>query len=250
MKNKIYYVVTGNPKPYHIGIFRPGDNKNANSVIAFDIDKKIIWTFQDIRHDLWNLDISAPPILADIEIKKRILETIIVTTKTGNVLFFERKSGKPIYDINYVNVPESNLPGEFVAKKQIFIEKPQRFAKIEFSLDDLRNDLLNNQNFLKKFKERSIYGYFQPPTLGKDTILFGIIGGNNWYGSAYNPITKKLFIPSNHVPFLIKVFPISRSIDLNEISKIQGYDTYLKNVRAAMVKIEMASIRLTHTKKS
>ena len=129
-KNKIYYVVTGNPKPYHIGIFRPGDNKNANSVIAFDIDKKkIIWTFQDIRHDLWNLDISAPPILADIEIKKRILETIIVTTKTGNVLFFERKSGKPIYDINYVNVPESNLPGEFVAKKQIFIEKPQRFEK-------------------------------------------------------------------------------------------------------------------------
>ena len=76
-------------------------------------------------------------------------------------------------------------------QKNKFYEKPQRFAKIEFSLDDLRNDLLNNQNFLKNLK-KSIYGYFQPPTLGKDTILFGIIGGNNWYGSAYNPITKKL----------------------------------------------------------
>ena len=227
--NKIYYIVTGNPKPYHIGIFRPGENKNANSIIAFDIDKKkIIWTFQDIRHDLWNLDISAPPILADINIKNRIIETIIVTTKTGNILFFERKSGKPIYDINYVDVPDSNLPGELTAKKQILIKKPERFAKIEFSLDDLRQDLLNDSYFLNKFKKESIYGYFQPPTLGKDTILYGIIGGNNWYGSAYNPITKKLLIPSNHVPFLIKVFPISKKIEKNKILKLQGYDIYLK----------------------
>ena len=27
-KNGIYYTVTGNPKPYHIGIFRPGENAN------------------------------------------------------------------------------------------------------------------------------------------------------------------------------------------------------------------------------
>ena len=34
-------------------------------------------------------------------------------------------------------------------------------------------------------------------------------------------------IPSNHVPFLIKVFPISKNIEKNEISKLQGYDIYL-----------------------
>lgn len=228
-KNGIYYVVTGNPKPYHVGIFRPGENKNSNSIIAFDIDKKkIIWTFQDVRHDLWNLDISAPPILADMKLKNKIIETVIVTTKTGNILFFERKTGKPIYDIKYVKVESSNLPGEFTATKQIFIEKPERFSKIEFDLDDLRQDLFENKEFLNNFKLNSKFGYFAPPTLGKDLILFGLIGGNNWYGSAYNPITQKLFIPSNHVPFLIKIFPISKKIDQKEISNIDGYDIYLK----------------------
>ena len=226
-KNGIYYTVTGNPKPYHIGIFRPGENSNANSIIAFDINKKkIIWTFQDVRHDLWNLDISAPPVLADIKIKGKIIETIIVTTKTGNILFFERKTGLPIYDINYIDVPKSNIPNEFVAKKQVFIEKPERFSKQEFDITDLRDDLLNDDKYVDNFKKNNVYGYFQPPTLGKKTMLYGIIGGNNWYGSAYNPITQKLFIPSTHVPFEIIVYPVTNKSDLSKISKHKYYNIY------------------------
>ena len=226
-KNGIYYLVTGNPKPYHVGIFRPGENNNANSVIAFDINKqKIIWTFQDVRHDLWNLDVSAPPVLADIEIKGKIIETVIVTTKTGNTLFFERKTGLPIYDINYKKVPQSNVPSEFVARKQIFIEKPERFSKIEFEINDLRDDLLNDEKYVENFKKNSVYGYFHPPTLGKDTIMYGVVGGNNWYGSAYNPINETLFIPGSHVPFLIKVFPISKSQNLQKIANHENYPIY------------------------
>ena len=226
-KNGIYYIVTGNPKPYHVGVFRPGENKNANSIIAFDIDKKkIIWTFQDVRHDLWNLDVSAPPILADLDLKGKIIETVIVTTKTGNTLLFERKTGLPIYDINYIEVPESNVPNEFVAKKQIFIEKPERFSKIEFEINDLRTDLLDDEEYVNNLKKNSVYGYFQPPTLGKDTIMYGLIGGNNWYGSAYNPINKRLFVPSTHVPFLMKVFPIAKTSNTEKISQHKNYNLY------------------------
>ena len=226
-KNGIYYLVTGNPKPYHVGIFRPGENSNANSIIAFDINKrKIIWTFQDVRHDLWNLDVSAPPILADLNLKGKIIETVIVTTKTGNTLLFERKTGLPIYDINYKDVPKSNVPNEYVAKKQIFIETPERFSKIEFEIEDLRTDLLDNKEYVNNLKKNSTYGYFQPPTLGKDTIMYGLIGGNNWYGAAFNPINKRLFVPATHVPFLIKVFPIAKNSNLNKISQHKNYKIY------------------------
>ncbi len=230
VKNGIYYIVTGNPKPYHVGIFRPGENKNANSIIAFDINKKkIIWSFQDVRHDLWNLDLSAPPIITDLEIKDHLIETVIVTTKTGNILIFERKTGLPIFDIDYVKVPKSNVPGEIAADKQILIKTPEKFSKIEFKLEDLRDEFLNDEKFIKKFKEKSIWGFFQPPTLGKDTIIYGLIGGNNWYGSAYNPIKNKLYIPSNHVPFLIKVFPISKNINLDIFSNDKYFQLYQNN---------------------
>ena len=67
-KNNILFVVTGNPRPALIGIERTGDNKNTNSLIAIDLKKnKILWTFQDVKHDLWDFDISSPPILTELE---------------------------------------------------------------------------------------------------------------------------------------------------------------------------------------
>ena len=49
----------------------------------------------------------------------------------GNTLLFERKSGKPLFDINFKKTPKSNVPNEYAADKQLFIEKPERFSKIE-----------------------------------------------------------------------------------------------------------------------
>ena len=84
-KNGLYFLVTGNPKPSLYGGDRPGDNKNSNSLIAFDINKKkIVWTFQEVSHGLWDYDVSSPPILANIIYKDNYIEVVIITTKTGN----------------------------------------------------------------------------------------------------------------------------------------------------------------------
>ena len=65
------FLITGNPKPSLYGVDRPGDNKNLNSLIAFDINKrKILWTFQEVSHDLWDYDLSSPPILTNLKYKK------------------------------------------------------------------------------------------------------------------------------------------------------------------------------------
>ena len=70
-KNGIVYLTTGNPKPYYVGVRRPGKNLYSNSIIAFDIrNKKILWHFQETCHDIWNFDIAAPPILTTINKKK------------------------------------------------------------------------------------------------------------------------------------------------------------------------------------
>ena len=73
-KNGIYFVVTGNPQPPVVGIIRPGDNKNSFSIIAFDLNnKKILWKFQDVSHDLFHYDISVPPVIANIKIEEFII---------------------------------------------------------------------------------------------------------------------------------------------------------------------------------
>ena len=158
-KNGIYFVVTGNPKPEIIGIDRPGENKNSCSIIAFDIKtKKILWTFQDVKHDLWDFDIAAPPVLAEIKIEDFLLEVVIVTTKTGNTYIFERKTGKSLFDINYKQTLPSNIPSEIVSPYQPEPSIPKKFAKIEFKKEHLRDDLKNDEKFLKKFDEDNNMG--------------------------------------------------------------------------------------------
>ena len=53
-------MVTGNPRPALVGIKRKGDNENSNSIVAINLDsKKIIWSFQDVKHDLWDYDLAS-----------------------------------------------------------------------------------------------------------------------------------------------------------------------------------------------
>ena len=63
----IAYISTGGPKPNFIGVNHLGDNLFANCLIALDARTgSRRWHFQEIAHDLWDRDISAPPNLATI----------------------------------------------------------------------------------------------------------------------------------------------------------------------------------------
>lgn len=191
----ILYLVTGNPRPALVGLERPGNNKNTNSIIAFDLNsKKIVWSFQEVAHDLWDFDIASPPILTELKIKNKILEIIVVTTKIGNVLIFERSSGKPLFDIDYKKAPISNIPGEETAKFQINLESPEKL----YDTHDYSNI---NKDKLKNY----IYGFFEPPQIGRKLITYGLHGGATWPGSSVDPTSNSLFTPINKIPFYLVV---------------------------------------------
>jgi len=220
------FFVTGNPKPSLYGVHRPGKNLNSNSIIAFDLNKKkIIWSFQETAHDLWDFDLSAPPILGDINFKDNFIKVVIVTSKTGNTFIFERNSGKTLFDINYKKAPKSNIPGEKTANYQINNQLPEPFAQTEFKLSDLRKKFIEEDGYLKKFKNKSIWGWFEPPALGKELVLYGVHGGNNWYGSSFDQKKNILYIPSNSVPYKIEMYLKS----LSE-TKEEKFPKELKNI--------------------
>ena len=202
----ILYISTGNPRPALVGINRPGKNYNSNSLIAIDLLKnKILWKFQEVSHDLWDYDMASPPILTELKINDKILEVVIATTKIGNVLIFERKSGKPLFDINYSKAPESFIPGEISSPFQIDIKIPEKLSKIEYSLKDIDNLKDKTKKYILNKLKNSSYGWFQPPAIGKKTIIYGLHGGATWPGSSVDPNNNLLFTPVNQVPFYIMV---------------------------------------------
>jgi len=206
----MYYLVTGNPKPSLYGANRLGENKNSNSLIAFDIQKqKITWSFQEVSHDLWDFDLASPPILANLKINSKLLEVVIVTTKIGNTFIFERNTGKTLFDIKYKEAPKSTVHGEVTSKLQIKNTIPENFSEIEFKLSDLRESVLKKRKFVANNILNTKYGWFVPPGLDKPTITYGVHGGSQWHGSVLDPFKNTLFIPTNHIPYKLRMFPRS-----------------------------------------
>ncbi|MDC0226669.1 PQQ-binding-like beta-propeller repeat protein [Alphaproteobacteria bacterium] len=227
-KRNLLYVSTGNPRPAMYGGFRKGNNKNSNSIIAFDlIEKNIKWAFQEVSHDLWDFDIPSPPLLTSLKINDKIIDVVIVLTKIGNTLVFDRETGESIFDINYKKAPKSQVVNEITSHKQILINKPQPTIKFEFDINDLDKRNIKNQNLILDDIDNYTYGWFEPPSLDKTLLLYGLHGGAQWPGGVFDPYSQNLYIPVNQIPWKIRLYLTSSESYPKNYKEF--YNIYKKN---------------------
>jgi quinoprotein glucose dehydrogenase len=199
---------TGNPKPDIVGVSRPGDNKGANTLFAINLlNGNIVWSFQEIQHDVWDLDLPSPPILADIEtIDGQQLRLVISITKAGNTLIFDRLTGKNLHDIEWVSVDtNTNIPGEILSPVQLRSKLPERLSKIEYMKKDFLKGSPAEIQEMQNFIDQSNLGFYPPHSIGKASIIYGIHGGGEWTGGSFNEITGNIFTPINQIPWKIRI---------------------------------------------
>ena len=110
----ILYMPLGSAHNDFYGMDRPGDNLFSNSIVAVDaMTGERLWHFQAVHHDLWDLDMPAPPILFDVERDGETIPAVGVMTKYPVLFIFDRVTGEPIYEIEERPVPRGNMPGEY-----------------------------------------------------------------------------------------------------------------------------------------
>jgi quinoprotein glucose dehydrogenase len=203
----IAYISTGGPKPNFIGVTHLGDNLFANCLIALDARTgKRLWHFQEIPHDLWDRDISAPPNLATITRDGKRVDVVAVTTKDGNTLLLDRVSGKPIFPFRMRRAPTSDLPGEITAPYQPDPELPERFAKMEVTAADLTDRTEEAAEFAALRFKSCTTGFFRPASLGRPNLYWGMDGGAEWSGACVDPATSHLYVSANHLGWMISLF--------------------------------------------
>ena len=71
-----------------------------------------MWSFQEIRHDVWDLDIPASPNLVTIMHDGQRVDAVAQVTKIGNTLLLDRVTGKPLFPFRLRRAPTARLPGE------------------------------------------------------------------------------------------------------------------------------------------
>ena len=230
-KRGIVYVPTGSASPDFYGANRLGSNLYANSLIALDANTgKYIWHFQIVHHDLWDRDLPANPNLITIRKNGKNIDAVAQITKHGYIFMFDRVTGKPIFPINEIPVPESDMPGEKAWPTQPIPTLPEPFARQKFGPEEIsdRTTEVKNQLLTEFYKYRS-GREFIPPSFQGGIIFPGFDGGGEWGGSAVDPKSKIMYISATELPWSTRMVP---NPALNKISgktfKEVGKSVYAK----------------------
>lgn len=221
------FAATGSAAFDFYGANRVGDNLFANSALALDARTgKYVWHFQTVKHDLWDMDLPAPPSLVTVTRDDRQVPAVAQITKTGFVYLFERKTGTPLFPIAYRPVPGSSLDGEVASTTQPYPVKPPPFTRQALTEAMLTTRTTEAHDAaLATFRRYGAAGMYQPPSPEGVIVFPGYDGGGEWGGPAFDPETGLLYVNANEMAWLLRMIPSDdRSLYRNACGSCHGDD--------------------------
>ena len=204
LETGLIFVPTGSASPDYFGGMRPGDDRDADSVVAIDAHTgKKVWAFQVVHHDLWDYDVASEPLLFTWH---ENTPAVAVTTKMGMVFVLDRRTGKPLYPIEERAVPQSDVPGEVSSPTQPFSSLPS-LSPLTFPDKRIPSSAGISEFCLAQIASLRYEGVYTPPSLKGSLVFPGSIGGVNWGSAAYDPTSGNLYANVNRVPYSAQLLP-------------------------------------------
>lgn len=215
----LVYVPTGSPSPDFYGVYRPGDNRDADSVVALKATTgKRVWGFQTVHHDLWDYDIAAEPVL--FQFRNRI-PAIAITTKTGMVFVLDRLTGASLYPVYEKPVPQSRIPNEKTSPTQPFSSLPD-LAPLTLTANQVFGKSEKDKTFCRdKVAALVNQGIFTPVSTDSTLLYPGSVGGVEWGSPAIDPNTGILYSIANTLAFDARLVPRDPP-DRGWLSRVDG----------------------------
>lgn len=208
-KRGILFAPTGNPTNDFYGGNRTGKGLYGNSLLAIDaVTGKLKWYFQTVHHDVWDMDLPAPPALVTVTHKGKQIDAVAQTTKTGFVFLLDRETGKPLFQVKEMPVnTATTLENEKLWPTQPMPVIPKPLVRQSFDSADL-NDIVDARSyaFIKKtFLDYGPSKIFTPPSVKGTIVLPGYDGGAEWGGPAFDPETQLLYVNTNEMAWLLNM---------------------------------------------
>jgi len=199
----LVYVPTGNSSPDYYGAQRRSfDDRYSSSVVALDIATgNVRWTFQTVRHDLWDYDVASQPTLVDIPTAGGIRKALVQPTKRGEIFLLDRMTGKPIATVEDRAVPTRGAaPGERISPTQPFSVGMPSFSGPRWRERDMWGVTALDQLWCRiQFRSARYDGTMTPPGLTPSIAYPGFLGGIDWGSASVDKDRSLLIVNSNRV---------------------------------------------------
>jgi len=157
---------TGGPIPHSEIARGTGDGAllYTDSTLALDVDTgRIVWYRQFLPRDNWNLDHVFEQVLVDINVRNQMRKALVTIGKPGIIWVLDRRTGELLWtrETTYQNVVKA--------------------------IDAVTGNVTINESLIpKKLEEK----YFVCPSF---------YGGKLWMATAFDPISKTLYLPLNNM---------------------------------------------------
>jgi len=183
---------------------RIGQNLYANCLLALDARTgRRLWHFQFVHHDLWDRDLPAPPNLVTVTHEGRRIDAVAQVTKSGHVFVFDRVTGRPLFPVQEIPVPGSDLSGESAWPTQPVPLRPPPFSRQLFTHDEITDiSPESHRQVLERFSRIRPHAPFQPPSREGSIVFPGFDGGAEWGGAAVDP-DGILYVNGNEMPWIL-----------------------------------------------
>lgn len=205
----LVYVPISSPSPNYWGGNRLEGIPLATSTTAVDIATgAVVWSFQHIRHDIWDYDTPSAPTLVDIRRGGEVIPALVQTTKQGLIFVLDRRTGAPLFPVEERPVPPSDAEGERAAETQPFAAVPPPTVPVE----DMPgvwglSDTLSLGECSQDRETHRYEGLFTPPSVEGTFLWPGTAGANNWGGAAVDPRSGVLYVNSSRVVQVLRLIP-------------------------------------------
>jgi len=139
-----------------------------------------------------------------VEHNNKTIDAVAQITKQGFVFLFDHENGEPLFPIEEVPAPPSDIPGEEAWPTQPRPVKPVPFARQRFTVEDVNTFASNKEELIEKLKVSRSEGPFTPLSKRGTVIFPGLDGGAEWGGAAVDE-RGVMYVNSNEMPWLISL---------------------------------------------
>ncbi len=208
----LVFLPTTSPSPDFWGGLRVGDDGDADSVVALDIETgRKVWAFKTVHHDVWDYDNPAQPTLATVAWNGLSQPAVLQTTKQGLLFTLGRDTGRPVIPVEERQVPQGGAPGEVLSATQPFPIAPKALAPSVIRPEDAFGlTSWDRAQCRKAIAASRREGLFTPPST-QGTILYPFTGGgSNWGGLAFDPGRGVAYVNTSSAMHLVTLIPADK----------------------------------------
>ncbi len=205
----LVFVPMGNAAPDSYGGDRNGLDYYSSSTVALDAETgEVVWRFQSVHHDIWDLDVPSQPTLVEHPELAGGRPAVVQSTKLGHIFVLDRETGQPLFPVEERAVPQGGVPGERLSPTQPFPTKPPPLHPTALSPEQAFGFTPIDRAYCRKLIARYRYeGMFTPPTLEGSIQVPHSGGGMNWGGVAIDPERGFLYVNQSHVANVTQLIP-------------------------------------------